>query len=518
MKSRVMDTQTPRKIVILGGGTAGWMMAASLTRTFRPRGASIQLIESGAIGIVGVGESTLPHVRTFNEFLGLDEAEFMRETNATFKLAIEFHDWARHGDRYFHPFGIHGEAIEGVPFLQCWLRACHHGHATDIGDYSYPIVASREQKFDFPSNDPASIRSTFSYAYHFDAYLYAAYLRRWAEKRGVRRTEGTAVDVTLRAEDGFIQSLTLASGEVVAGDLFIDCSGFRGVLINQALKMGWEDWSSWLCCDRAWAVSSDHGGDFNATTRCTAREAGWQWRIPLQGRIGTGYVFSSRFTSEDRAVQVLMENLDGPAQSEPRLIKFQSGRRRNSWYKNCIAMGLASGFLEPLESTSIYLSQIAVGFLTRLLPGPTIDPKLVAEYNRLVDIEYTRVRDFLILHYHATEAKDGELWAYVQNMQIPDSLREKMEIYRRRGYIHRYVDGLFAPPSWIAVYAGQRISPTAYDPRADSIDLDVMLAAMEKQRNHIAANVKTMPGHADFVKDYCRASRASQQVGRPAHV
>ncbi len=512
-----MDSQPSRKIVILGGGTAGWMMAASLTRAFRPQDASIRLIESGAIGIVGVGESTLPHVRDFNDFLGLDEAEFMRETNATFKLAIEFHDWARQGDRYFHPFGIHGHDIQGIPFLQCWLRAVHHGHDLDIGDYCYPIVASREQKFEFPSKDLNSIRSTYSYAYHFDAYLYAAYLRRWAEKRGVKRTEGTAVDVTLRAEDGFIQSLTLASGEVVEGDLFIDCSGFRGVLINQALKMGWEDWSPWLTCDRAWATASDHGGDFNPTTRCTAREAGWQWRIPLQGRIGTGYVFSSRFTTEDRAAEVLMANLDGPAQQDLRLIKFQSGRRRQSWYKNCIAMGLASGFLEPLESTSIYLSQIAVNFLMRLLPGPQIDPKLVTEFNRLVDIEYMRVRDFLILHYHATAPRQGALWDYVQTMPIPESLHEKMEIFRRRGHIPRYVDGLFAPPSWISVLVGQRVPCRGYDPRADTIDMDAMLATLNDLRREIADNVKSMPSHADFIQRYCARPAAPGQARTPAH-
>ena len=513
-----MDSQTPRRIVILGGGTAGWMLAAALTRVMKAQYATVRLIESGDIGIVGVGESTLPQVRDFNQFLGLDEVEFMRETNATFKLAIEFQDWARKGDRYFHPFGAHGHAIQGVPFFQCWLRAVHHGHDLDIGDYCYPIVASREQKFDFPSGDLKSIRSTYSYAYHFDAPLYAAYLRRWSEKRGVRRTEGTAVDVTLRADDGFIESLTLASGEVVPGDLFIDCSGFRGVMINQALKMGWEDWSPWLPNDRAWAVSSNLDDDFTPTTRCTAREAGWQWRIPLQNRNGSGYVFSSRFTTEERASQVLLENLGEAAQGDPRLIKFQSGRRQKSWYKNCIAMGLASGFLEPLESTSIYLSQIAVSFLMNLLPGKSIDPKLVAEYNRLVDIEYARVRDFLILHYHATEPKEGELWKHVQNMDVPDSLNEKMEIFRRRGHIHRYKDGLFSPASWISVYAGQRISPGAYDPQADNIDMDAMLASMAELRDRIAVNVAAMPNHRDFVRDYCFVPSASGPSRTSANV
>jgi len=512
-----MTSQEPRRIVILGGGTAGWMMAASLTRTFNPQYASVRLIESGDISIVGVGESTLPQVRDFNEFLGIDEVEFMRETNGTFKLAIEFRDWARKGDCYFHPFGFHGHPIQGVNFLQCWLRARAHGHEFNIDDFCYPSVASREQKFELPSTDKASIRSTYSYAYHFDAYLYAAYLRSWSEKRGLRRTEGTVVDVKLRAEDGFIQSLTLASGEVVEGDIFIDCSGFRGVLINQALKVEWEDWQKWLPCDRAWALSSDLGGDNRATTRCTAREAGWQWRIPLQKRIGTGYVFSSQFTTEDRAREVLLENLEGAAQGDPRLIRFQSGRRKNSWYKNCIALGLASGFLEPLESTSIYMSQIAVNFLMMLFPGQPINPALATEYNRLVDIEYTRVRDFLVLHYHASAERTGDLWRHVQTMQLPDSLQEKMEVFKRRGHIHRYRDGLFPPASWTAIYTGQRIFPDGYDRQADNIDFDEMIRAMTELRDRIAANVATMPNHADFVRDYCPPLSSSTQRGA-AHV
>ncbi|MFT4074420.1 MAG: tryptophan 7-halogenase [Asticcacaulis sp.] len=508
-----MTSQIPRRIVILGGGTAGWMLAASLTRAFKPQYATVRLIESGDISIVGVGESTLPQVRDFNEFLGLDEAEFMRETNATFKLAIEFRDWAREGDCYFHPFGVHGHAIQGIPFLHCWLRAKAHGHHFNIDDFSYPSVASREQKFEFPSKDMSSIRSTYSYAYHFDAYLYAAYLRRWSEKRGLKRTEGTVVDVNLRAEDGFIQSLTLASGEVIEGDLFIDCSGFRGVLINQALKMEWEDWQTWLPCDRAWALSNDLDADSTATTRCTAREAGWQWRIPLQKRIGAGYVFSSRFTTEERAREVLLGNLDGPAQGEPRLIRFQSGRRKKSWHKNCIALGLASGFLEPLESTSIYMSQIAVNFLMSLFPGQPINPVLAEEYNRLVDIEYTRVRDFLILHYHASGNRDGELWRHVQTMQLPDSLLDKLEIFKRRGHIHRYRDGLFSPASWTAIYTGQRISPGGYDPQADNIDFDNMLKTMMELRERIAANVATMPNHAEFVRGYCAAPASGAPHG-----
>ncbi len=490
-------------VVIIGGGTAGWMTASALVKALKPEFCQVRLIESDEIGTVGVGEATLPQVKDFNTFLGLDEAEFMRETNATFKLGIEFCNWARQGDSYIHPFGIHGQAINGVPFLQYWLRARQSGHDLNLEDYAFPIVASRHLKFDFPSEDPKSIKSTFAYAYQFDAVLYARYLRKWAEGHGLKRTEGKVVDVTLRPEDGHISSVTLQSGEVVSGDLFIDCSGFRGLLISQNLDMGWEDWTPWLPCDRALAVPCDRAGDLTPYTRATAREAGWQWRIPLQHRTGNGYVFSSAFISDEAASETLMTHLDGPAQADPKLIKFQAGRRRQSWYKNCIAIGLASGFLEPLESTSIYLAQIATNFLLRLFPGKVIDPRLSAEFNRLIDIEYERVRDFLILHYHATERDDAELWRYTRNMKVPDSLLYKIEHFKHRGHIHRYKDGLFSPASWIAVCIGQRIVPTHYDRQIDTISPDVAMQKITEMRERIMLNVEAMPTHADFLRDYC---------------
>jgi tryptophan 7-halogenase len=509
--------KSPLRIVILGGGTAGWMCAAALSKAFKSEFCKVRLIESDEIGTVGVGEATLPQVKDFNDFLGINEVEFMRETNATFKMAIEFRDWARKGDSYFHPFGMHGKAINGVPFYQYWLRARQNGLETDLEAYSFPIVACRNLKFDFPSEDQNSIRSTYSYAYHFDAILYARFLRKWAQARGLQRTEGKVVDVTLRPDDGHITSLTLESGEVVEGDLFIDCSGFRGLLISQTLKMGWEDWTDWLPCDRALAVPCDRAGDFTPFTRATAREAGWTWRIPLQHRTGNGYVFSSKFTTEDRAAEVLLANLDGKAQADPRIIKFQAGRREQSWYKNCIAMGLASGFLEPLESTSIYLAQIAVSYLIKLFPGQAIDPNLVTEFNRLVDIEYERVRDFLILHYHANERDDSELWRYTRNMKVPDSLISKMEDYRHRGHIHRYKDGLFSPASWIAVYNGQRIMPRHYDRQVDNMTLPMVLERMAELEQRISLNVDALPTHADFVRDYCFDPNAkiSADLGGP---
>jgi tryptophan halogenase len=508
------------KIVILGGGTAGWMSAAALTRAFKPEFCSVRLIESEDIGIVGVGEATLPQVHDFNQFLGIDEAEFMRETNATFKLGIEFCDWAQRGDSYIHPFGVHGQAMGGVPFFQYWLRARQNGHDLNIEDYSYPIVACRHMKFDMPSDDEKSIRSTYSYAYHFDASLYAKFLRKWSERQGLQRIEGQVVDVTLDPESGYIRSLTLKSGEVIEGDLFIDCSGFRGLLISQTLKMGWEDWTQWLPCDRALAVPCERAGDFTPFTRSTAREAGWQWRIPLQHRTGNGYVFSSQFTTEERAAEVLLANLDGKALADPRLIKFQSGRRQQSWHKNCIAIGLASGFLEPLESTSIYLAQIAASYLIELFPGKHIDPKISGEFNRLVDVEYERVRDFLILHYHATAGRDEPLWRHTQSMQVPESLVEKMAIFKRRGHVHRYKDGLFSPASWIAVYTGQGITPVGYDRQADNLSADELLARLNEMKGRIDVNVAAMPSHADFVRDFCfdpKAVTKADMMGETAH-
>ena len=495
--------KSPMKIVILGGGTAGWMTAAAMVKAFRPDMCNVRLIESDEIGTVGVGEATLPQVRDFNEFLGINEAEFMRATQATFKLGIDFRNWGKIGDSYIHPFGIPGQAINGVPFFQYWLRAAEAGHHFNLEDFSFPIVASRELKFDFPSEDDRSVKSTFAYAYQFDAVLYARFLRTWAEAHGLNRTEGKVVDVTLRPDDGYIQSLTLQSGEVVPGDLFIDCSGFRGLLISQTLKMGWDDWTKWLPCDAAVAVPCERAGDFTPYTRATAQEAGWQWRIPLQHRTGNGYVFSTKFLSPDEASARLLERLDGPAQAEPRLIRFQGGRREKSWYKNCVALGLASGFLEPLESTSIYLVQIASDFLMRLFPTRAIEPHLAAEYNRLVDIEYERIRDFLILHYHQTTRDDTPFWRYVRDMEVPASLEEKLEMFRHRGFVHRYKDGLFSPASWIAVGIGQGIRPRHYDRQIDTLSLDTVLEQIRDMKARIKLNVDEMPTHADFLRDYC---------------
>lgn len=498
---------SPFKIVIIGGGTSGYMCAAALTSVLDKVAYQVELVESAEIGTVGVGEATLPHIKDFNDYLGLDEADFVRRTQATFKLGIEFLDWGVKGSNYHHPFGAFGKPWGGVEFHHYWVKAKAAG--LDVGpleDYCYPIVASRRRKFEFPSEDVDAIQSTYAYAYHFDAGLYAAYLREFSEVRGLKRTEGKVVDVTLDGESGYVRSVTLGDGRVIAGDLFVDCSGFRALLIQGALKVGWEDWSPWLPCDRAMAVPCESTDDFTPFTRSTALEAGWQWGIQLQHRKGNGYVYSSSFIDDDAAAARLLGNLDGKALGDPRPLRFQAGRRKLSWYKNCITVGLSSGFLEPLESTSIYLVQVAVTNLVQMLPGRVVDPRLSDEFNRLVDVEYARVRDFLILHYWATRRDDSELWKYTRAMTVPDTLVERLAQFRHRGHIAKYKDGLFSPHSWLAVYVGQGISPQGYDRLADVMDMATTENRLKDLRGRIAAGVAAMPSHIDFVRDFSRVS------------
>lgn len=478
------------------------MAAASLARFLRPDQCAIQLVESAEIGIVGVGEATVPHIRFFNQTLGLDEADFMRKTHATFKLGIEFVDWARLGDSYIHPFGDYGRPFNGVKFHHCWNRLRLAGDAEQIDEYSLPIQAAKAARFAPPAEDPGSLLAGFGYAFQFDATLFAPYLREWSEKRGVRRTEGRVVDVTLRGEDGFIESLKLASGEEIAGDLFIDCSGFFGLLIEKHLKTGYEDWTHWLPCDRAVAVPCESYGELLPYTRATARTAGWQWRIPLQHRTGNGHVYSSRFVSDDEAAHTLMSNLDGKALAEPRLLKFVTGRRKKTWNRNCVAVGLSGGFVEPLESTSIYLIQAAITHLIELFPDRHFDAVNLNEYNRVMDIEFERVRDFIVLHYHATERDDTPLWNYVRNMPIPDSLAHKMELFRERGVVVNYKLGLFYEPSWVAVYLGQRILPKRFDPLLDDTPLEDLRAHLRAVRGAVSAAAQSMPTQAEFIKSY----------------
>jgi tryptophan halogenase len=504
----------PVEVVIVGGGTAGWMTAAGLAGTLKHPICNVRLVESDEIATVGVGEATLPHLRDFNNAIGVIESDMMRRTNASFKLGIEFVDWGFLGANYIHPFGAHGAARGGVGFHHQWLRALQNGRDYDIEDFSYAIVASRLNRFDFPAKDPSQINATYDYAYHIDAALYARYLRGFSEARGVRRTEGKVVDVKLDAGTGNIAAIVMESGEEIAGDLFIDCSGFRALLIGGALDSPWEDWSKWLPCDRAWAVPCALADNFSPYTMSTAREAGWTWCIPLQHRTGNGYVFASSFLDEDEARERLLGYVKGAPETEPRMLKFKAGRRLKSWTGNCVAIGLASGFLEPLESTSIYLIQVAITNLARLFPSHPLDPALADEYNRMMDVEYERIRDFLILHYAATTRTDSELWRYCQAMELPESLEQKIAIFRHRGHIEPYRNGLFAPPSWVAVFTGQGIAPERYHPLTDAVPWETMIAEMDDTRASIRRRVEAMPGHAAFVADYCASDMADPLVVR----
>lgn len=486
----------PLRVVIVGGGTAGWMTAAGLVGLLGLKHCSVRLVESDEIGIVGVGEATLPQLREFNRAVGIIESEMMRKTFATFKLGIQFRDWGFVGSSYIHPFGAFGRPIGGAAFHQQWRRAADGGKAGDISDYCYAIVAARSNRFDYPSDDTQRIESTYDYAYHLDASLYARYLRTFCERRGVLRTEGKVVATALESESGDITAIQLESGERIEGDLFIDCSGFRALLIGTEMEAEWEDWTAWLPCDSAFAVPSERTADLHPYTRVTAREAGWQWRIPLQHRTGNGYVFSSALIDQERAAETLLANLDGAALAEPRLLRFKAGRRLDGWKRNCVAVGLSSGFLEPLESTSIYLIQRAVEYLVRLFPAADIDPALPGEFNRLMDMEYSRIRDFLILHYHLNKRDDFELWRQCRTMDVPASLEHKIELFRHSGHIEQYRDGLFSPPSWISVLMGQGLVSQSYHPLADAVPFDEMSRELAAIHSAIAQRVAGMPSHA----------------------
>lgn len=488
------------RVVIVGGGTAGWMTAATLAACFAGRVADVTLIESDEIGTVGVGEATVPHIRFFNQRLGIVEADFIRRTNATFKLGIEFRDWARLGDSYIHPFGDFGHDIDGLPFHQHWAHAAREGVDTlpALENCSLPIVAARNNRFAPPLEDPRSIGSTYSYAYQFDATLYAAYLRDYAEARGVVRIEGR-VDAVERKDDG-IGAVRLADGKRIAGDMFIDCSGFRALLIDGTLKVGHEDWSHWLPCDAAWAVPTANAGPLTPYTRATAREAGWQWRIPLQHRTGNGHVFSTRFTDPETARSVLMDNLEGEALAEPRMLRFRTGRRHRQWVGNCVAIGLSAGFLEPLESTSIHLIQLAIGKLIELFPSDGVfDPSDEAEFNRAMGLEYDRVRDFLVLHYCATERDDTPFWRYMRTMTLPSSLSEKIAEFRERGIVASYREGMFLPASWLAVYYGQRIVPDRVNPLIGNVPIATSRAHVARIAAACASAADAMPSHEDYI-------------------
>ena len=501
-----MSETPPRTIVIVGGGTAGWMCAAALGR-FLESGWTVRLIESDAIGTVGVGESTIPQIRLFNAGLGIDEDQFLKATQGTFKLGIEFEGWLRPGHRYMHAFGPVGRDLGLIGFHNYWLRGRDLGVADELGRYSLNEAAARSGRFRRDGGQVPGLPA-LTYAFQFDAGLYARWLRGYAEHRGVARTEGHIVEVLRDGESGDVSGVRLESGAVITGDLFVDCSGFRGLLIEETLGTGYEDWSEWLPCDRAWAVPCASGRAFTPYTRATARPHGWQWRIPLQYRTGNGYVYSSAHVSDDEAAATLLANLDGEPMADPKPLRFVAGRRRKTWNRNVVALGLAAGFLEPLESTSIHLVQSGIARLLAFLPDGRIEPAAVAEFNRQSAWEIERIRDFLILHYHATERTDTRFWDHARTMAIPADLAERIALFRATAKLKREHDELFTEVAWLQAFVGQGIVPAAHHPLARLLDDEDIAGFLASLSNTIARETDSLPTHRAFIDRHCAAVAA----------
>lgn len=491
-----------QNIVVVGGGTAGWMAAAAMVRLLHPS-TRITLVESDEIGTVGVGEATIPPIIAYNKMLDINEDEFLAATKATFKLGIEFVGWGAAGQRYFHPFGCHGQDFRGVHFHQLYLRELKRRALEDIACWSMSAVAASLGRFARPAPGAPLPLSQLAYAFHFDAGLYAQFLRRRAEKQGVRRVEGKIVDADLDPSSGHVRSVQLADGTVVPGELFIDCSGFRGLLIEEKLKAGYESWLHWLPCDRAIAVPTSYPGQPDPFTRSTARTAGWQWRIPLQHRMGNGLVYSSGYQTDADAEAELLANLEGETLADPRRLSFTAGRRRRAWDRNVVSLGLSSGFVEPLESTSIHLIQSGIVKLLALFPDTRFNAAERDEYNRQMREVYEDARDFIILHYKATRRDNSEFWNYCRTMDVPDSLGSKLELWRSKGRLFRESYELFGTASWVAVLLGQGVVPEEPEPAADGVDPAKFADALDKMKLSYRAMAEHMPRHGDFVRDAC---------------
>jgi tryptophan halogenase len=491
---------TLRDIVIVGGGTAGWMAAGALAKCVGTQQHRITLIESEEIGTVGVGESTIPPIQLFNKLLGIDEDEFVRETNATFKLGIEFVDWRNVGHNYFHNFGLLGADLRtGISFIQYWLRWAQSGGDPDQLRFSAEAQAARLGKFGRTPPSQGGNQPNVNYAFQFDASTYAAYLRRYSERRGVVRKEGKVVNVRQDSQTGCIEAVDMADGSSVRGDFFIDCSGFRGLLIEQVYKAGFEDWSHWLPNDRAAAVPAERMTDPTPFTLARARDSGWQWRIPLQHRTGNGHVYCSAFMEDDEAERILLDTLDAPPIAEPRLLRFKAGRRSKAWEANVIAIGLSSGFLEPLESTSIHLIQHGIQKLLSLFPSHGVSPVERDEYNRAMASSYEPTRDFIILHYFAN-MRGEPFWRRMREMELPDSLRHKIELFREHGRVFRYNEELFDVPSWVAVMLGQNIIPARADPLATALPQSEVLRAMAELRGSYESAAERLPLASEYIE------------------
>lgn len=493
----IVQNSSIKKVVIAGGGTAGWIAAAALSKQLAGL-IEVTLIESQAIGTVGVGEATIPPIQLFHNLLGIDEQAFMRATEATFKLGISFENWGQIGDSYIHPFGTTGKGSFLAEFQHFWLHGLSRDITEEYGEYSYEVQAAKAHKFGKSAN------SGINYAYHLDATLYAGFLRNFCEGLGVNRIEGKITHVKQHQHNGYIDSVTIESGEEVAGDLFIDCTGFHGLLIEQTLKTGYESWQHWLPCDSAVAVQTESTDNLPPYTRSIAHESGWQWQIPLQHRVGNGLVYCSQYLSDDQARERLLNNLDSKRINEPRVLRYNTGRRNKFWNKNCVALGLSSGFVEPLESTSIYMFMNGIIRLLRLFPFDGVSQAKIDEYNQQSISEAEKIRDFIILHYHVTEREDSPFWHYCKHMQIPDSLAHRIELFKENAHAFQTGEELFRLESWTHVMLGQGLIPQSYHKIISTIPDTQLKAHLQNIRATITQAVDKLPDHAAFIQRYCR--------------
>ncbi|WP_448556787.1 tryptophan halogenase family protein [Thalassotalea montiporae] len=494
-----------KKVVIAGGGTAGWMAAAAISKLLG-KAVNVTLVESDQIPTIGVGEATIPTLHILHQLLGINEAEFMSATNATFKLGISFENWKDLNQDYIHSFGYLGQDCWACGFHHFWRKGLDLGLVSEIGDYCPEHLASREGRFAVMANQD------LNHAYHLDAGLYAKFLQGIAFKHGCERVEGKISQVHQDNHTGFITALTLDNGQQVSGDLFIDCTGFRGLLIEQALHTGFDDWSHYLPCNSAIAVQTETVGSPVPYTRSIARDAGWQWRIPLQNRTGNGLVFCDKYISDEQAIDTLLSNIEGKTLNDPRVIKYTTGTRRKHWNKNCIAVGLSGGFVEPLESTGIHLFQKAIVRLLQLFPHTGIDDAIVAEFNKQTQEEMDNIRDFIVLHYYQTERSDTPFWRHCANMPIPDSLKHRMALFKESGRVFKKAEELFGEASWVQVMMGQGLLPDQYHPIVDQMSEQELANFLNRIKQNTSKKVASWPSHIDFINHYCRSKVSRSKV------
>ncbi|MBX2849621.1 MAG: tryptophan 7-halogenase [Acidiferrobacterales bacterium] len=501
MKEHSDSTQHISKVVIVGGGTAGWISAATLAKTLG-RTIDVVLIESDEIPTVGVGEATIPTLISLHQLIEINEQEFLSAVNGTFKLGISFESWLDVNEDYIHSFGTTGKDCWAAGFQHFWLKYNQQNRAKEYGQYCAELVAAQQNRF------AIAPKHGLNYAYHIDAGLYANFLRSFAESNGAKRIEGRVVKANLHSQTGYIESVSMADGQKIEGDLFIDCSGFRGLLIEQALHTGYDDWSHFLPADSAVAVQTEALEEPIPYTRSIARESGWQWRIPLQTRVGNGLVFCSRFMSDDHAIETLVNNIQGQTLNDPRVLKFTTGSRRQHWNKNCVAVGLSSGFIEPLESTSIHLIQRSVTRLVQMFPHNGIVQSDIKEFNHQMATEIDNIRDFIVLHYYVTNRRDSEFWRHCANMEIPDSLQHRIDLFKQTGRVFKVPTELFGENSWVQVMMGQGLVPDDYHPIVDMMDEQELESFMKTIDHGVQHLVRQLPTHNDFIRNYCPSKEA----------